>query len=296
MRARTRAGGFETNDELDCDDHDPTRPSLPSCLALEPCPPRGVSPNRTSSNSNSSSSSLQLLVNLQPSVPVAVRHLATHFVRPFNLPPLSTVSLWLWYGRVRATTAATTATARKPHVWRSRWNEQHGYDGDGFWCVLSLYFTRLLSSLVLAAHVGAFGSNNQQSGGVFGQPKPATGFGAFGGGGGATFGSTGNTSTFGSTPGTGAFGSTPNPSNTSGGIFGQPSTSTNTFGSGGGIFGQNKPATPFGATNSTSVPFRNTPGQDTIQQVLLCVRDLITCHYHVEHYVPRRCCCGSFGP
>ncbi|KII95281.1 hypothetical protein PLICRDRAFT_208927 [Plicaturopsis crispa FD-325 SS-3] len=99
------------------------------------------------------------------------------------------------------------------------------------------------------SNTGAFGStNNAQTNNanpLFGASKPATGFGAFGGGGG-TFG------------GGGAFGaSTSTPaSGSGGGIFGQANTNagTSTFG-GGGLFGQNKPATGFGATttNQTDV-------------------------------------------
>ncbi|KAI0638585.1 nucleoporin autopeptidase-domain-containing protein [Trametes polyzona] len=99
---------------------------------------------------------------------------------------------------------------------------------------------------------GAFGSTNTSNtgGGLFGQPKPATGFGAFGGGGTTAFGSTTPAApAFGS--GGGAFGSTTGTTGTTtgtGGLFGsQPSTSTGAFG-GGGLFGANKPATGFGAT------------------------------------------------
>lgn len=101
--------------------------------------------------------------------------------------------------------------------------------------------------------VGAFGSTNTSNagGGLFGQPKPTTGFGAFGGGG--TFGSTAAAPApaFG---GGGAFGSsTPAAGTSTGtGLFGsQPSTSTSAFGGGGGgLFGANKPATGFGTTPS----------------------------------------------
>ncbi|KAI0711054.1 nucleoporin autopeptidase-domain-containing protein [Cerioporus squamosus] len=100
---------------------------------------------------------------------------------------------------------------------------------------------------------GAFGAN-ASGGGAFGAPKPATGFGAFGGGT-STFGSNTGTSAFGG-GGTGAFGSTANAgagTGTGTGLFGsQPSTSTNAFG-GGGMFGQPKPATgAFGATATTT--------------------------------------------
>ncbi|KAK7470253.1 hypothetical protein VKT23_001687 [Stygiomarasmius scandens] len=88
---------------------------------------------------------------------------------------------------------------------------------------------------------GAFSNNNNSSGSVFGAPKPATGFGAFGGGGTSTFGG-----------GTGAFGGGGGATS----AFGQPSTSTNTgsvFGGGGaGIFGQNKGTSAFGSTTTTT--------------------------------------------
>jgi len=82
---------------------------------------------------------------------------------------------------------------------------------------------------------GAFGGNNNNP---FNNTKPATGFGAFGGGGTSAFGS-----------GSGAFGSTtpsqPAPSNT--GLFGQANATGSAFGT--GTFG-NKPATSaFGPTS-----------------------------------------------
>ncbi|KAH7926776.1 hypothetical protein BV22DRAFT_1111472 [Leucogyrophana mollusca] len=94
---------------------------------------------------------------------------------------------------------------------------------------------------------GAFGQNTAQqpaaNNSVFGAPKPATGFGAFGGG----------TSTFGTG---GAFGATNNNAGTSatgGGLFGTSSTNTNTGGAfGTGLFGQNKAATGFGTTTNTA--------------------------------------------
>jgi len=93
---------------------------------------------------------------------------------------------------------------------------------------------------VVIFSTGAFSNNNNSVGSVFGAPKPATGFGAFGGNGTSTFGG-----------GTGAFGSGGTTS-----AFGQPSTSTNTgsvFGGGGaGIFGQNKGTSAFGSTTSES--------------------------------------------
>ncbi|KAF7981731.1 hypothetical protein HWV62_32335 [Athelia sp. TMB] len=101
---------------------------------------------------------------------------------------------------------------------------------------------------------GAFANNNANqgatSGGLFGAPKPATGFGAFGGG---------TTSTFGNAGGGSAFGSTANAGNntTGGGLFGQPAATNTTgaFGSGGGLFGQNKPATAFGASTTPTTGF-----------------------------------------
>ena len=94
--------------------------------------------------------------------------------------------------------------------------------------------------LIQPLRKGAFGAaNNNTTGGVFGAPKPATGFGAFGGGGTSAFGGGG-----------GAFGSTGNAPNT--GVFGQPSTSTSAFGapSNNALFGANKPA-GFGSTLGT---------------------------------------------
>jgi nuclear pore complex protein Nup98-Nup96 len=106
-----------------------------------------------------------------------------------------------------------------------------------FGASLSLF----LYNLYLFQQTGAFGASNttaNTSNSLFGGAKPATGFGAFGGGTTSTFGSGGvfgqNTST---TPGT------------STGLFGQPA-STTTFGAGGtSLF--NKPATSgFGSTQS----------------------------------------------
>lgn len=92
---------------------------------------------------------------------------------------------------------------------------------------------------------GAFGNNTANTGtGLFGTtPKPATGFGAFGGGGANTFGG----------GGAGAFGgAAAGPSGTNG-LFVQPQqpAATNTFGTGGGLFGA-KPATAFGTAASTA--------------------------------------------
>ena len=90
--------------------------------------------------------------------------------------------------------------------------------------------------------LGAFGQNTAASTGTsaFGAPKPATGFGAFGGGtsafggGGSTFGGTSA-----GTSGTNVFGST------------TPSTGS-AFGAGSSLFGQPKPATTFGATPAST--------------------------------------------
>lgn len=95
----------------------------------------------------------------------------------------------------------------------------------------------LLLLHILRLSPGGFGSTNtSNSGGLFGAPKPATGFGAFGGG----------TSTFGG--GTGGMGSTAAGTSTGTGLFGTQNTGgTNAFGS--GLFGNAKPATnTFGST------------------------------------------------
>ncbi|KXN89458.1 hypothetical protein AN958_05620, partial [Leucoagaricus sp. SymC.cos] len=95
---------------------------------------------------------------------------------------------------------------------------------------------------------GAFGSTSNTS--AFGQPKPATGFGAFSGG----------TSAFGSTPS--AFGQTNNAPSTGTSVFGQQSNSSTTsaFGST-SAFGANKPATSvFGSTSATSSTANNGTG------------------------------------
>ncbi|KAI0307200.1 nucleoporin autopeptidase-domain-containing protein [Multifurca ochricompacta] len=96
---------------------------------------------------------------------------------------------------------------------------------------------------------GAFGSGNNNSS-LFGTTKPATGFGAFSGGGTSAFAGGG-----------GAFGSTgssqPATSNTS--LFGQTNATGSAFGT--GTFG-NKPVTSaFGATSSTpnAGPFDGVP-------------------------------------
>jgi nuclear pore complex protein Nup98-Nup96 len=82
---------------------------------------------------------------------------------------------------------------------------------------------------------------------MFGAPKPATGFGAFGGGGGSAFGG-GNA--FGqSTPAAGSSG-------TGTGLFGQPAATTTT-----GTFGAAS-NNVFGKTTTT--PFGSTPGEFTL--------------------------------
>ena|ERR1700761_9470091 len=99
---------------------------------------------------------------------------------------------------------------------------------------LSISFSSVIIFLSCTV-LGAFGvaSNNPS---MFGATEPATGFGAFGGGG-TAFGATGGT--FGS-----AGPSQPAASNKS--LFGQPSTTSGAFGA--GTFG-GKPATSaFGAT------------------------------------------------
>ena len=92
--------------------------------------------------------------------------------------------------------------------------------------------------LLISTSSGAFGGNNSNP---FSNTKPATGFGAFGGGGTSAFGTGG-----------GAFSSTapsqPAASNT--GLFGQPNPSGSAFGT--GTF-SNKPATSaFGPTTCMS--------------------------------------------
>ncbi|GJE87476.1 nucleoporin2-domain-containing protein [Phanerochaete sordida] len=93
---------------------------------------------------------------------------------------------------------------------------------------------------------GAFGANNAQNTatGLFGAPKPNTGFGAFGGGattGGSSFG------------GTGAFGTNTAGASTGTGLFGQnnASTSTGSFG-GGGLFGAKPAGSTFGTTSTAN--------------------------------------------
>ena len=90
--------------------------------------------------------------------------------------------------------------------------------------------------------LGAFGQNTAAPTGTsaFGAPKPATGFGAFGGG--STFGGAG--SAFGGAPAAGTSG-------TNG--FGSAAPSTGSaFGGSGSLFGQPKPATAFGATPAST--------------------------------------------
>ncbi|KAE9404840.1 hypothetical protein BT96DRAFT_955485 [Gymnopus androsaceus JB14] len=83
------------------------------------------------------------------------------------------------------------------------------------------------------------GGANQASSSVFGAPKPATGFGAFGGGGTGAFGSTG----------TSAFGNTGQSTS----AFGQPANNS-AFGSttGSSIFGQPKATSAFGAPTNAA--------------------------------------------
>jgi nuclear pore complex protein Nup98-Nup96 len=100
---------------------------------------------------------------------------------------------------------------------------------------------------------GAFANtnNNAAANPLFGGAKPATGFGAFAGGG-------GNTSSFGG--GGGAFGNTNNASGPSPGtgLFGQTSTNTSSAFGGGGLFG-NKPATTgFGSTTANTSASQDT--------------------------------------
>ena len=99
----------------------------------------------------------------------------------------------------------------------------------------SLHF--LLLTVTLS---GAFGgSNNNPS--MFNNTKPATGFGAFGGGGSSAFGTSG-----------GAFSSTapsqPATSNT--GLFGQPNATGSAFGT--STFANKPAASAFGPTNCVS--------------------------------------------
>ncbi|KAL4076294.1 nucleoporin autopeptidase-domain-containing protein [Scleroderma citrinum] len=99
---------------------------------------------------------------------------------------------------------------------------------------------------------GGFGQTTAQptttAASVFGAPKPATGFGAFGGG---TSGFGGGTNAFGSTNTTATTGT-----GTGTGMFGSNTGTTGAFGAGAGMFGQNKPTTTgFGTAAAT-------PGQD----------------------------------
>ncbi|KAJ3985756.1 nucleoporin autopeptidase-domain-containing protein [Lentinula detonsa] len=119
---------------------------------------------------------------------------------------------------------------------------------------------------------GAFGgANNQASSNtssVFGTAKPATGFGAFGGGGTSAFGG-GGTSAFGNT------------GQTTTNTFGQPAT-TSAFGggTGGSIFGQPKTNSAFGTTTTTNAtapvtagssnpPYATTPEKDATSNITL---------------------------
>ncbi|KAG8218498.1 nucleoporin autopeptidase-domain-containing protein [Butyriboletus roseoflavus] len=90
---------------------------------------------------------------------------------------------------------------------------------------------------------GAFGQNAAASTGnsAFGAPKPASGFGAFGGGT-SSFG--GGASAFGGTAATGTSGNN---------VFGPTAPSTGgAFNAGSSLFAQPKPATTFGATPASS--------------------------------------------
>ncbi|KAF7302186.1 Peptidase S59 domain-containing protein [Mycena indigotica] len=103
---------------------------------------------------------------------------------------------------------------------------------------------------------GAFGANNNNNNNgqtnavnpVFGGAKPATGFGAFGGGGTSAFG------------GGGAFGG--NAATTTTGVFGQTANNTGSaFGQTNSIFGKPATTTAFGATtsNTSNGPMENVP-------------------------------------
>ncbi|KAL4245762.1 nucleoporin GLFG family protein [Abortiporus biennis] len=152
------------------------------------------------------------------------------------------------------------------------------------------------------AGAGTSGFGAGTGGGLFGAPKPATGFGAFGGGG------TG-TSTFGSG---GAFGSTTaGTSGTGTGVFGsQPGTSgTSTFGSG-GLFGGPKPTTSFGTTTQQQQQGTASPQyavydeKDTNSNVMLHYQS-ISCmpayrgssfeELRVQDYAQGRKTAGAFG-
>ncbi|KAJ3928055.1 MAG: nucleoporin autopeptidase-domain-containing protein [Lentinula lateritia] len=120
---------------------------------------------------------------------------------------------------------------------------------------------------------GAFGGATNQastnSGSVFGAPKPATGFGAFGGGGTSSFGGGGTsafgntgqntTSAFGQPANTGAFGG-----GTGGSIFGQPKT-TSAFGTSTTATNATTPVT----TGSSNPPYATTPEKDANSSITL---------------------------
>lgn len=101
--------------------------------------------------------------------------------------------------------------------------------------VRSLPCSPVMALLTFPSGTGAFGAPANTGASAFGAPKPATGFGAFGGG------TSGGTGAFGGGGG-GTFGTNTNAQPTGGGLFGQTNTNTgNVFGSAGGLFG-NKPA------------------------------------------------------
>lgn len=102
-------------------------------------------------------------------------------------------------------------------------------------CLSLPFFTLFLLTSISS---GAFGGNNNNP---FSNTKPATGFGAFGGGGTSAFGS-----------GSGTFGSTtpsqPAASNT--GLFGQTNPTGSAFGS--GTFSNKAATSAFGPTSCMS--------------------------------------------
>lgn len=105
--------------------------------------------------------------------------------------------------------------------------------------LVRVFVSVFLFSILIS--LGAFGATNNQANNstasAFGAPKPATGFGAFGGGGTSAFGSGGGTSAFG------------NAGQATTSAFGQPANNnTSAFGNTGGssIFGQPKTTSAFG--------------------------------------------------
>ncbi|KAI0774746.1 nucleoporin autopeptidase-domain-containing protein [Trametes elegans] len=170
---------------------------------------------------------------------------------------------------------------------------------------------------------GAFGNTNTSNagGGLFGQPKPAGGFGAFGGGGTSAFGSsTTTTPAFGAGAGGGAFGNNNATAGAGGtGLFGaQPSTSTSAFGGGGGgLFGANKPAAAFGApavatdasapvtTGTANTPFNAYTEKDNVNPSITLQYQSITAmpqyrsasfeELRLQDYQQGRKTAGAFG-